>query len=138
MTTYLDGAGAVRDWVNSLTATLVGEGRPLQLGASLKLRDGAATVPYGFLLELPGGLWGGAEHPSMSANLSMQCYGPTKQSACDAAVAYAEALVPLLNGQRVELASGATIVGVADITGPTWEPDGNDPRYIVDATYLFG
>lgn len=138
MTTYLDAAGAVRDWVNSLTGSLVGQGNPLPLGASLKQREGAASVAYGFLFELPGtGQWGGAEHPSMSALLSMQIYGPTRQAASEAAVAYCEALEPLHQGFRAYSPSGVEIVGVASIDGPSWQPDGDEPRYIVDAMFLF-
>lgn len=137
MSTYLDAAGAVRDWINSLTTNLVGEGNPLALGASLKQHSGAATVCYGFLLELSSGQWGGSEHPSMSALMSLQVYGPTRQAACDAAVAYAEALEPLHQGFRASTPGGTAIAGVSGIDGPSWQPDGDSPRYVVDATFLF-
>lgn len=138
MTTYVDAVGAVREWINGQTATLVGAGHPLQLGASLNLREGGGVTVYGYLLEITGFLWAGHETPSMGARLSLQIYGPTKQAASDGAVAYADALMPLLQGQRVFLtAAGVWLVGAADIEGPQWLPAGNDPRYVVDASYLF-
>lgn len=141
MSTYVDAAATVYAWVNGLTGTLVGAGRPLQLGASYKVHSGVATVAYGVIVELPGFLWGGAEHPSMGARVSMQIYGPTKEAASVAATAYAEALLPLLQGVRatVTLASGqvVTIAGVGSVDGPQWIPDGDEPRYVVDADFLF-
>jgi hypothetical protein len=74
----------------------------------------------------------------MTGRISLQIYGPTRKSAVDGATAYCEELMALLAGQRVVLGSGATIVGVGDtIDGPTWLPDGDEPRYIVDADFLF-
>jgi hypothetical protein len=137
MSTYLDAGGAVKQWVNGLTATLVGAGNPLQLGVSLKQRDGAATVPYGYLVEMPAQLWGGAEHPSMAASIQLQVYGPTKESASDAALAYCEALIPLVTGARVNLPSGVSILAVDNVQGPQWFPDGDEPRYIVDCDFYF-
>lgn len=137
MSTYVDAGGAVKEWINSL-ATLVGPGNPLPLGASLKQREGAASSAYAFLLELPASLWGGEEHPSMRARVSAQLYGPTRQSASDAAMAYAEALMTLMQGARVTLAeSGVTLAGADAVDGPQWFPDGEEPRYIVDADFLF-
>jgi hypothetical protein len=138
VTTSVDGGGAVRAWVNSLTSTLVGEGHPLQLGAALKIREGAATVPYGFLVELTGYLWGGHESPDFAQRISMQVYGPTRESAADGARAYHEELIPLLLGTRAVLPGlGISIVGVDNIDGPQWFPDGDEPRYVVDADFLF-
>jgi hypothetical protein len=74
----------------------------------------------------------------MRAVISAQVYGPTRQSASDAAVAYCEALEPLHQGFRANTPSGVEIVGVESIDGPSWQPDGEDPRYVVDATFLFG
>jgi hypothetical protein len=138
VSTYVDAGGAVKEWINSLTARLVGAGNPLPLGASLNQREGAASVPYAFLVELPAGLWGGAEHPSMQARISAQVYGPTKKSASDAAMAYAEELMTLVQGARVTLPeSGATLAGADNVEGPQWFPDGEEPRYIVEADFLF-
>lgn len=138
MSTYLDAGGAAKEWINSLTTTLVGPGNPMPLGASLKHRDGALPSAYGYVVELPASLWGGAEHPSMSARIELQIYGPTKESASDAARAYCEELVRLVTGQRVTLPSGITIVGADNVEGPQWFPDNDEPRYIVDADLLFG
>jgi hypothetical protein len=135
--TYLDAAGAVRDWVNA-QAALVGVGNPLQLGASLKQREGAASACYGLIVELPAYLWGGAEQPSHGQRISMQIYGPTKEAAALAAVAYGNALMPLLQGVRSVTPQGVLIVGVDNVDGPTWIPDGDEPRYVVDCDFLFG
>jgi hypothetical protein len=141
VTTYVDAVAAVHEWVNAQTTTLVGVGNPLQLGATYKVRDGAALATYAVPFELPASLWGGHENPSMAAPVSMQIYGPTKESAAQAAKAYAEALMPLLQGVRatVTLSTGevVTIAGVDGISGPQWVPDGNEPRYVVEAGFLF-
>jgi hypothetical protein len=136
MSTFVDAGGAVKEWVNSLR-DLVGAGNPLPLGASLKQREGAASVAYAYLVELPAGLWGGAEHPSMSARVQAQVYGPTKEAASTAAVAYAEAVMTLMQGVRAVLpSSGVVLAGADNIDGPQWFPDGDEPRYIVDADFL--
>jgi hypothetical protein len=140
VSTYLDAVGLARDWLNTLTATLVGPGNPIPLGVTLKQEGpgGGADTVYGFLYELPSQTWGGAEHASMRARLSMQVYGPTKQSATDGAIAYAELLQGLTNGGRVTLGGGALLLGTDEIFGPSWLPDGDAPRYVVDADWLFG
>jgi hypothetical protein len=137
VTTYVDAGGAVKEWVNTYPG-LAGAGAPIPMGASLKQRDGAASVPYVYLLELPASLWAGAETPSMRARVSAQVYGPTKESASDAAKAYAEALLTLVLGTRTILPGvGATLVGADNVDGPQWFPDGEEPRYIIDADFLF-
>lgn len=137
MSTYVDAGGAIKEWVNSLSE-LVGSGHPMPLGASLTQRSGAASVAYAYLVELPATVWGGTEHPSMLARVSAQVYGPTKEAASDAAVAYAEAVMTLMQGRRVTLpTSGVTLAGADNIDGPQWFPDGEEPRYIVDADFLF-
>lgn len=138
MSTFLDAAAAVSEWANGLTATLTGAGRPMPLGLVMKRQSGAADTPYGLIVELPSAVWGGAENGSMRASISVQIYGPTKKSACDAAVAYAEEVETLTHGARIVLPStGATIVGADGIDGPQWLPDGDEPRYVVDADFYF-
>lgn len=143
MTTYVDGAGVIEAWVNSLTSTLVGEGRPLQLGVSFRRHEGAARVPYGYLIDLTGTTWGGAENPDFSCRLSLQVYGPTRASASGGAVAYAEALVPLTLCVPVLVPSAGPagqsvkIAWSANIDGPQWLPDIDEPRYVVDADFGF-
>lgn len=137
MATYVDGGGAVRDWINTQTATLVGAGRPLWLGATLKYRGGAADRCYGLIVELPGFLWAGSETPSFGQRISLQVFGPTKEATWIAAGAYGDALIPLLTGHPVNLASGVTILAVDNIDGPSWVPNGEDPRYVIDADFQF-
>jgi hypothetical protein len=137
VTTYLDAAGAVREWINDVTG-LAGSNLPLGIGAVLKQREGAASVPYVFLVELGASVWAGAEHSSMRARLSHQVYGPTRESAADGAVALAEAVEILARGTRVALPSaGVTLVGADTVDGPQWFPDGEEPRYVLDCDYLF-
>jgi hypothetical protein len=137
VTTYLDAGGAVKEWVNTVSG-LTGASNPIPLGASLKQREGAANAAYGYIVELPATTWGGAEHQSLSARIELQIYGPTKEAAATAAVAYCEALMTLVHGQRAILPeSGATLVGADNVEGPQWFPDNEEPRYIVDADFLF-
>lgn len=136
MSTYLDAAAALKEWVNDVSG-LAGTGGPLPLGASLNRRDGGANVAYGYVVELPSSTWAGAENPSMLGRLSLQIYGPTREAASVGATAYCEALLSLQLGNRVTLPSGITIVGCDSIDGPSWLPDGDEPRYVVDAELLF-
>lgn len=137
MATYVDGGGAVRDWINGLTGTLVGAGKPLWLGAVLKYRGGGADKCYGLVVELPGYLWAGAEAPSFGQRISLQVFGPTKEAAALAALAYGDALIPLVTGVPVMLTSGVTILAADNVDGPTWVPDGDEPRYVIDADFAF-
>lgn len=137
MSTHVDAARCAREWINSVTG-LVGVGLPLGIGAVFRNREGAATVPYVFLVETSADVWGGSEHPSMRGTISHQIYGPTRESASDGAVALAQALIDLSQGHRAVLpVSGATIVGADNVDGPMWLPDGEEPRYVVEADYLF-
>lgn len=133
--TYVDGAAAVHAWVNSQTATLVGPGRPLWLGASFKRHTGAPDKCYGLIVELSAFPWAGHENPDMGQRISMQVYGPTKEAASIAAVAYANAVLALMTGPGVALASGVILRTADEIQGPQWLPDGDEPRYIVDADF---
>jgi hypothetical protein len=136
VTTYVDAGGAVKEWVNSY-AGIAGQSRALPLGASLKQREGAANSAYAFLVELTASTWGGHEQPSMQARIQAQIYGPTKEAASTAAVAYAEAVMTLVQGVRFYLpVSSVTLVGADNIDGPQWFPDVDEPRYIVDADFL--
>jgi hypothetical protein len=137
MPTFVDGAGAVRDWINAQTGTLVGAGAPLWLGATLKYRGGAADRCYGLIVELPGYLWAGAETPSFGQRISLEIFGPTKEATALAAGAYGDALIPLVAGVPAMLTSGVTILCADSVAGPTWVPNGDEPRYVVDADFAF-
>lgn len=129
---FTDAEAALRDWVNA-QPTLVGEGKPLAKGAHLHELRGAATVCYALLSVVGSGTALGAEDPDHRARVSASVYGPTKEAATAAAVAYANALLSL-DGSPVAM-TGATclVVDPGSISGPLWAPDGAGPRLIVDA-----
>jgi hypothetical protein len=133
-TTYVDAEGLVADWVNR-SANLVGDGRPLAKGAHLAARlTGALSACYALLDQVGGGTAGGAENPDQRARISVQIYGPTKAAAAAAAAAYADQLAGFT---RPWTNANGTILSVDDtsIAGPTWVPDVDEPRYLVDADF---
>jgi hypothetical protein len=129
----VDAVGAVRAWINSRTATLVGLGKPLQKGAHFKRLDGAADATYALLTEGPTTLGGGAENPDMNASLLAEVYGGTREEATAAAVALAEDLSSTLAGIPVDV-PGARLYVADDLTGPLWAPDGDLPRLTLTFT----
>lgn len=135
-TSFVDAEGLAADWCNSRTA-LVGDGNPLPKGAHLQTRlTGALTVCYALLSLVGGGATGGAENADQVARISAQIYGPTRAAAAKAAAAYADALVTGLAGKPYATTNGV-ILGVDpdSIAGPTWVPDFDEPRYLVDADF---
>jgi hypothetical protein len=134
--TFVDAVGALKDWINGLTATLVGAGKPLPMGAHLHELRGGATACYALLSVIGSGTANGAENPDHRARISASVYGPTMESATLAAVGYAEALLAL-DGRPTAM-TGATclVCDVDSITGPLWSPDRVGPRLLVDADFL--
>jgi hypothetical protein len=132
--TYVDALGAMRTWISLRTATLVGDGNPLQLGAHLKKISGGQPVVYAFLEEqFSLRSEDSAESPDMLAALSAQVYGGTREAATAGAIALAEELSSELDG-RPALVPGALIMAVDDIQGPAWQPDGDLPRLLLNWT----
>ena len=135
MPTFVDAEAAVRDWINSLTATLVGAGRPLAQGAHLKRLRSAAGTCYA-LLSVVGGTTGLApEAPHHRARISASIYGPTKEAAATAAVAYANTVAGLRGAPQPM--GAASCLCAADVTGPLYVIDIDEPRYLVDADFYF-
>lgn len=137
--TYVDALGAMRAWINSRTDTLVGQGKPLQLGAHLKVLLGGQPATYAFLEEqFSSRSQDAPESPDMMAALSAQIYGGTREAATAAAVALAEELSTQLEGrgQTVTVDSGVSVLLMVsdDIQGPAWFPDGAQPRMLVNWT----
>lgn len=130
--TYVDAVGAVKAWINSRTATLVGAGKPLQKGAHTKHIRGALSACYAYLEEGVSAQVG-AENPDMLAAVSAQVYGGTREAATTAAVALAEELTAELAGRRASVPGAELLVG-DDVTGPLWAPDGDMPRLLVQFT----
>lgn len=132
--TYVDALGAMRTWINLRTATLVGDGHPLQLGAHLKKISGGQPVVYAYLEEqFSLRSDDSAESPDMMAALSAQIYGGTREGATVGAVALAEELSSELDGRPASV-PGALILAVVDIQGPAWLPDGDLPRLLLNWT----
>src|SRR3954464_1686743 len=119
---YVDAVGAMKEWINSRTTTLVGVGHPLQMGAHLKHLTGAASASYAYLTLLPGTyLPIGAESPVVISRLSAQIYGPSLEAVTFASVALADEVCEQLKGQStaVTLSSGAVVRLLVsdDVTG---------------------
>lgn len=128
---FCDDEALVAEWVNG--SPIAGSnGGPVVKGAHLqKLRTGAA----GSFLVISS--LGGPDDDDVNiflARVSAAAYGASKADAKATAVAYAN----LLRSQAAPVRlSGATLYAVEDVDGPTWVPDGAEPRYIVDATFVF-
>jgi hypothetical protein len=134
MATYVDSVAAMRAWINGRTATLVGLGFPLQKGAHLKHLDGAASATYALIEEVTAlRSEDSPEDPDMMSVLTAQVYGGTREAATAAAVALAEELSGQLAGRQTAV-PGALIFVSDDIQGPTWAPDQDVPRMIVQFT----
>lgn len=136
MAAFVDAERAVADWVNSLPG-LVGVGKPLAKGAHLTALRGAASSCYALLTLLPSSPVFGVENPDHRARISASIYGPTKEAATTAAIAYANALLTL-DGRRRAM-NQAVICLVVDsdsISGPAWAPDAAGPRLVVDADFI--
>jgi hypothetical protein len=133
VSTYVDAVGAYAAWINAQTTGLVGVGNPLQMGAHFKHLQGATPGTYALLEELPARHSGDSpEDPDMMAVISAQVYGGTRSAATAAAVALAEA-VSGLTGMPASV-PGAILWAADDVQGPTWAPDGDYPRLLVQAT----
>lgn len=134
--TYADAVGAMREWINSRTATLVGVGHPLQQGAHLKKISGGAPAAYAYLEDVFSLRSDDSpESPDMIAALGAQIYADTREAATAAAVALAEELSTQLTGQPWLIpVAGVTIYAADDIQGPSFVPDGDRPRLLLNWT----
>jgi hypothetical protein len=129
---FVDNEARVAEWVNA-SAIAGSQGGVVVKGAHLqKLRTGAAGSFI--VLSSLGGDDGDGEPNLYYARVSAGVYGPSKANAMTAAVAY-------LNLLRTVAApvvlTGARLYAVEGIDGPLWAPDGAEPRYIVDADFIF-
>jgi hypothetical protein len=132
--TYADAIGAMAEWINSRTGTLVGAGNPLQMGAHLKHPEGGNPAAYAFLEEgFSIRSEDSPESPDMLAVMSAQVYAGTRKAASDAATALAEELSTELTGRGTSV-TGARIMVADDIQGPQWQPDRELPRYLLGFT----
>lgn len=129
---FCDDEALVQQLVNA--SSIAGSnGGVLAKGAHLqRLRSGAAGS---FLvLSSLGGDDGDGEPNLHYARVSAAVYGQSKADAMAAAVAYANLLRTVA---APVVLTGARLYAVEGIDGPTWAPDGTEPRYIVDADFVF-
>lgn len=133
----VDAEGAVRDWINSRT-DLVGQGRPLQLGAHLGRLRSPGRGSYALLLRVGGTGALTAERPVDQARISATIYGTTKETAAQAAVAYANA-VQELDGRPTAMGPLVVCNTVDNLSGPLAIDDTDTNReqyrYVVDADF---
>lgn len=129
---FVDDEALVQQWVNA--STIAGsQGGVVAKGAHLqKLRTGAAGSFI--VLSSLGGDDGEAEPNLHYARVSAGVYGASKADAKTAALAYLNLLRTI--AAPVAL-TGARLYAVEGIDGPMWAPDGAEPRYMVDATFIF-
>lgn len=131
--TYADAVAAMQEWINSRT-DLVGRDKPLWMGAHLRKLSGGEPRAYAFLEEqFSTRTADSPENPDMQAVMSAQIYGGTREAATKAATALAEELSTQLEGRETAV-TGAVLYAADDIQGPTWLPDGNLPRLILNWT----
>ena len=135
---FVDAEAVIRAWLNTRTSTLVGKGKPLPHGVHLHPLRSPQPGAYA-LCERIGGFDDGGDSPIDTARISFQVYASTKQAAAIAATALANELRTGLDGTQVTVVvDGATrrILGTDSITGPSFYPDGDEDRYVVDALIL--
>lgn len=131
----VDAEGAVHDWLNSLTTTLVGETRPVTLGFHYDLLRSPGRGAYGLISRIGGNDGITPETPADMARISVSFFSTTKKTAAAAAVAYANTLRGLSAAPYVSAAYGVTLRLADNLTGPTWIPNllKQLPQYLVDA-----
>jgi hypothetical protein len=123
----------MQEWINSRTE-LVGRDKPLWMGAHLKKLPGGEPRAYAFLEEqFSTRTADSPENPDMQAVMSAQIYGGTREAATTAATALAEEISSELDGREVAV-TGAVLYAADGIQGPTWLPDGDLPRLILNWT----
>lgn len=135
---FVDAEAVIRAWINTRTVTLVGQGNPLPYGCHLNRLRSPQAGAYA-VLERIGGFDDPGDAPIDTARVSFQVYASTKQAAAVAATALANELRTGLDGSQQALAvDGATrrLLTVDAITGPSFYPDGDEDRYVVDALVL--
>lgn len=136
MPVFYDAKALVRAWINSQTATLIGVGKPLQLGAHLAKPRPLRSPSKGaiaYLSNLPGSESPDLpEAPMQRARISAQIYASTQEAVDTAAAAYMNALIGLRNPPG---GVSPVLRFVTDIAGPNEVPDGDWPRVVVDADF---
>jgi hypothetical protein len=132
-TVYIDVLAAVKNWVDHLPG-LTGPGSPLPLGAHIgdQLRS-PYRGSYVLLTRIGGGPDPLADANVDQARISGAVYGTNRRFAGLAANAYANALVA--QAGYPSPVPGGRLLTVTDVTGPTYIPDGDEERFLVDAVF---
>jgi hypothetical protein len=130
---FVDDEACVAEWVNASTV-IADNGGPLVKGAHLARLRTAAAGSFLVVSSLPGTDGGGDVNIHL-ARVSAGLYGASKADAKAVAVAYAN-LLRTADGLPAVL-TGGRLYAVENISGPFWVPDGAEPRYVVDATFVF-
>jgi hypothetical protein len=130
---FVDDEALAAEWINA--SSIAGDnGGVVTKGAHLQRLRTAAPGSFIVLSSLPGTDGGGDVNIHL-ARVSAGIYGASKADAKASAVAYAN-LLRTADGLPAVL-TGARLFVVEDISGPFWIPDGAEPRYAVDATFVF-
>lgn len=132
-TVYIDVLAALKTWIGAQSG-LTGPNSPLPLGAHIgePLRS-PYRGSYVLLSRIGGGPDPAAEANVDQARISGAVYGTTKRHAGLAANAYANLLVA--QSGYPSAIPGGRLLTVTDVTGPTYIPDGDEDRYLVDAVF---
>jgi hypothetical protein len=134
----VDAEGVLRNWLNSLTSSLVGNAQPFVGGFHLKQPSSPYRGAHAVLARL-GGTDAWNEARADNARITCSIFAPTKQVAATAAIAYANILRTISTIQPT--AAGVRLRAVDNITGPIYIPsaqtEGRAEQYLVDADVYF-
>lgn len=141
-TVTVDAEGCMRAWLNTLTSTLAGAGRPVLLGFFLEHPRSPARGVYGLVSRVGGSEGLGVEAAADMARISASFFATsqaTRQAAANAAVAYANTLRALSTVKPAMPAYDCVISLADNISGPLWVPNVDKalPQYLVDADIYF-
>lgn len=135
---FVDAEAVVREWINSRTGTLVGVGKPIPKGCHINRLRSSQAGAYVMAIRI-GGYDDAGDAPIDYARMTLEVRASQRQAAAAAATALANELRTVLDGTQVTVdVNGATrrILGVDGIVGPSYYPDGDEERYVVDALFL--
>lgn len=133
----VDAEGVLRDWLNTLTSTLVGVGRPLTGGVFLDQPTRSPGKGTWAVITRIGGTDAWNEAQADNARITCSIFSISKLAALNGARAYANTIRGL--AAAPQLVDGVRIMTVDNVAGPTWIPNPAKalPQYLVDADVYF-
>ncbi|GAA3172472.1 hypothetical protein [Nonomuraea roseoviolacea] len=138
MAGYVAAVTIVRAWLNSLTTTLVGPGRPIPLGVLRTHPRSPGQGAYLLLSRIGRASDLVAEDLIDSPRISASIYAGTDEAAELAAVAYANTLTALSGAPAVM--GDRRCLAADDVVGPllvdNHDSDREQWQYLVDATFF--